>query len=163
MGAVWSAVKRAVLSAVHGSWSAIRRAGRGYWSAVVLAIPAAGLLAGGTAVSGTAAAAMVGAGAALAGAVGTRVVGLAEQAKAGRQRDLDETRRVAYMALLANRAQAPELVATIVNALAHHGLGADPGEAASHLINLVGMSINRPESERWLQEQIDEINRKLGQ
>jgi hypothetical protein len=143
-------------------WAAVRSALRGYWAALVLGVTAAGLLAAGASVSGAAAAAM--AGAALAGAAVTRTVDLAEQARASRQRDLDETRRVAYMALLANRAQAPELVATIVNALAHHGLGADPALAASHLTNLVNTTpINRPASERWLQEQIDEINRKLGQ
>ena len=162
MGADWSAVR--------GFWSA-------WWSAVLLGLPAAGLLAGSAAVGGTATTALIGAGSALAGAAATRVVDLAKerQAKAQqalvemaaareqRRRDLDETRRVAYMALLSSRIGNPEVAATIVNAFAHHGLGLDPAEVARHVGELLTMASPDPESERWLQGQIDEINRQLGQ
>jgi hypothetical protein len=66
------------------------------------------------------------------------------------------------MALQAN-SRAPELVATIVNALAYHGLAVDPEEAARHVQNLVSnMPIDRDRSQRWLQEQIDRITAELG-
>ncbi len=139
---------------------------RGYWSAALLGLAAVVLLALGA----PAKAALAGAGFAFIGAAFTRGIDLARerhteaaQADASRRRDLDETRRVAYMALLAPRSRAPELVATIVNALAHHGLAVDPDLAAKHVQNLVsGTPINRGESQRWLQEQIDHITDELG-
>jgi hypothetical protein len=67
------------------------------------------------------------------------------------------------MALAARDTGRYELVATIVNALAHHGLAVDPDIAASHIQNLVNdMPVNPGESKRWLQEQIDRINAELG-
>lgn len=138
---------------------------RGYWSALFLGLAAVVLLVLGA----PAKAALAGAGFALVGAAVTRGIDLARerraaeaQADAARRRDLDETRRVAYMALQA-RSAAPELVATIVNALAHHGLEVDPQEAAMHVQNLVSnMPVDRGESQRWLQGQIDRINAELG-
>jgi hypothetical protein len=138
---------------------------RGYWSAVLLGLAAVVLLALGA----PAKAALAGAGFAFIGAAVTRGIDLAKerraeaaQADADRRRDLDETRRVAYMALQANSG-APELVATIVNALAHHGLAVNPEEAARHVQNLVSnMPIDRDRSRRWLQEQIDRITAELG-
>jgi hypothetical protein len=138
---------------------------RGYWSAALLGLAAVVLLVLGA----PAKAALAGAGFALAGAAVTRAIDLAKerraeaaQADANRRRDLDETRRVAYMALQAN-SRAPELVATIVNALAYHGLAVDPEEAARHVQNLVSnMPIDRDRSQRWLQEQIDRITAELG-
>ena len=113
---------------------------------------------------------MVGAGSAFAGAAATRIIDLdrerraeAAQAAKSRQIDLDETRRVAYMALLTADSRDCELVATIVNALAHHGLAVDPDLAARHVQNLVSdMPVNRGESQSWLQEQIDHITAELG-
>ncbi len=108
---------------------------RGYWSAALLGLAAVVLLVLGA----PARAALAGAGFALVGAAVTRAIDLAKerraeaaQADANRRRDLDETRRVAYMALQAN-SRAPELVATIMNALAHHGLAVDPEESARHI------------------------------
>jgi len=49
------------------------------------------------------------------------------------------------------------VIATVYNALAHHGLAVEPDIAADHLI-----SLDAPESRRWLQEQIDRINTELG-
>jgi hypothetical protein len=138
---------------------------RGYWSAALLGLAGVVLLVLGA----PAKAALAGAGFALVGAAITRGIDLAKerraeaaQADASRRRDLDETRRVAYMALQAS-SRAPELVATIVNALAHHGLAVDPEEAARHVQNLVSnMPIDRDRSQRWLQEQIDRINAEIG-
>jgi hypothetical protein len=140
---------------------------RGYWSAALLGLAAVVLLVLGA----PAKAALAGAGFAFVGAAVTRGIDLAKerraeaaQADASRRRDLDETRRVAYMALHAgSRSRAPELVATIVNALAHHGLAVDPDIAAGHIQNLVNdMPVNRGASERWLQGQIDRITAELG-
>jgi cob(I)alamin adenosyltransferase len=49
------------------------------------------------------------------------------------------------------------VIATIFNALAHHGLAVGPDIAADHLTNL-----NSAESRRWLQEQMDRITAELG-
>jgi hypothetical protein len=138
---------------------------RDYWSALLLGLAAVVLLVLGA----PAKAALTGAGFALVGAAVTRAIDLAKerraaavQAEVDRRRDLDETRRVAYMALQ-GRSAAPELVATIVNALAHHGLAVDPEEAARHVQNLVStMPIDRGRSQRWLQEQINRITAELG-
>jgi hypothetical protein len=138
---------------------------RGYWSAAVLGLAAIAFLIFG-APSKTA---VAGAGFAVLGAALVRGVDIAKerrasaaQAAADRRRDLDETRRVAYIALHASHSRAPDLAATIVNALAHHGLGLDPAEAARHIQNLVSdMPIDRDRSQRWLQEQIDRINAEL--
>src|SRR5262249_61048840 len=79
---------------------------------------------------------MVGAGAALAGAAATRIIDLdrerragAAQANADRLRDLDETRRLAYMVLAARGTGRDELAATVVNALAHHQSAVGPDTA----------------------------------
>jgi hypothetical protein len=46
----------------------------------------------------------------------------AARVRAERMRDLDETRRLLYMALLVGKGcERPELVATLVNAILHHG------------------------------------------
>jgi uncharacterized membrane protein YhiD involved in acid resistance len=82
--------------------------GRGYWSALVLAAAAVGLLVAGA----PARAAVAGAGFALAGAAVIRAVDIAWQrrtetfqAQASRRRELDETRRLAYAVLHARRSR----------------------------------------------------------
>jgi hypothetical protein len=134
---------------------------RAYWTAALLGLAAVVLLVLGA----PAKAALAGAGFAFIGAAVTRGIDLAKerraaaaQADADRRRDLDETRRLAYMAL-ATRASGgrAELVATLVNALAHHGLAVDPSVAADHILNL-----GQGESQRWLQSQIDRITAELG-
>lgn len=139
---------------------------RGYWSAALLGLAALVLLVLGA----PAKAALAGAGFAFIGAAVTRGIDLAKErraeaalAAANRRRDLDETRRVAYMALVSGGTERYELVATIVNALAYHGLAVDPEVAAGHVQNLVsGMPVNPAESRRWLQEQIDQITAELS-
>jgi hypothetical protein len=103
-------------------------------------------------------AALAGAGFAFLGAAVTRIVDLAREswtepaeAEVSRQRDLDETRRVAYMALAARAAERYELTATIVNALAHHGSLVDPDIAMRHVIAIVNQgSEDTSQSEAWL-------------
>ena len=134
---------------------------RAYWTAALLGLAAVVLLVLGA----PAKAALAGAGFAFIGAAVTRGIDLAKerraaeaQADADRRRDLDETRRLAYMALVTQASGGrAELVATLVNALAHHGLAVDTSVAVEHIQNL-----GRGESERWLQSQIDRITAELG-
>jgi hypothetical protein len=125
---------------------------RGYLSSVLLGVAAVVLLVLGA----PAKAALAGAGFALIGAAVTRGIDLAKERRAeaaktaaDRRRDLDETRRLAY-AMLSTRTMArdPLIVATIVNALAHHGLGADPDVATEHIYD----EERHGEGERWLRE-----------
>ncbi len=87
------------------------------------------------------------------------------------RRDLDETRRLAYMALVARSPNHPELVATVGNALAHHGLRVPFEEAPVHLATVVdgGPHAERPtaesptaESGHWLRELVHRITNELG-
>jgi hypothetical protein len=135
---------------------------RAYWTAALLGLAAVVLLVLGA----PAKAALAGAGFAFIGAAITRGIDLAKerraaaaQAGADRQRDLDETRRLAYMALYTRSSGGrAELVATLVNALAHHGLAVDPSVAVEHIENLA----HGGEHERWLKSQIDRITAELG-
>lgn len=114
--------------------------------------------------------AVVGAGFALAGAAATRAIDVAHErrrdaaeADANRRRDLDETRRLLYMALVMGRArqhQGAELVATIVNALIHHQSAIADDEAMAHIAAVVRGDIGS-ESERWLEAQIERITHEL--
>jgi hypothetical protein len=56
---------------------------------------------------------------------------------ASRRSDLDETRRLASMALAAWGTERYELAATIVNALAHHQSAVDPDVAMRHVTAIV--------------------------
>lgn len=100
------------------------------WSVLLLAAAAVGFLIAGAPLTKQAAAA---AGFALAGAAVTRAVDVTQErrrdkaaAQERRRSDLDETRRVAYMALIAGESRHYELVAAVANALAHHGLQPSP-------------------------------------
>jgi hypothetical protein len=114
--------------------------------------------------------AVVGAGFALAGAAAARAIDVAHERKrdaaeadANRRRDLDETRRLLYVALVVGRArqhQGAELVATIVNALAHHQSAVAVDEAVTHVAAVMRGGIGS-ESEHWLEAQIERITREL--
>jgi hypothetical protein len=103
---------------------------------------------------------------AFAGAAVTRFIDIAGARKAAAGRadevrltDLDETRRLAYAALLARTSGDRALFdATLVNALAHHGLEVDPDEAAGYL-----QSLDQDASRRWLEDQIDRLTAERGQ
>jgi hypothetical protein len=114
--------------------------------------------------------AVIAAGFALAGAAATRAIDVAHErrrdvaeADANRHRDLDETRRLLYMALVLGRArqhQGAELVATITNALAHHQSAVAGDEAVAHVTAVVRGDVG-VESERWLEAQIERISQEL--
>lgn len=135
---------------------------RAYFSAAILAGAAVILLI----IGSPAKAALAGAGFALFGAAITRGVDLARERRAAsakddeeRRRDLDETRRLGYAALMYPSDQPPDpvVLATVVNALAHHSLGVDPDVAAEHLKNL-----KFAEGRGWLIEQLDLITDQLN-
>jgi hypothetical protein len=123
------------------------------WPVLLLAAAAVGFLIAGAPLTKQAAAA---AGFALAGAAVTRAVDVTQErrrdkaaAQERRRSDLDETRRVAYMALIAGESPHYELVATVANALAHHGMQVPFPEAAAHLARVAsGDTVG--ESARWL-------------
>lgn len=142
----------------------LSRIGRGYGSAVVLAGTAIVLLIAGAPTR----AALAGVGFALVGAALTRALDIAAQrraavaqAQASRLRDLDETRRLAYAVLNARRSRDGVIIATLVNALAHHGLAADPNVAAEHVASVLNAPGLAPDSEQWLRQQIDRITAEL--
>jgi len=136
-----------------------------YWSAVLLAVASVLLLVLGI----PSKAALAGAGFAFLGAAVTRTVDLAREsrveaaeAETSRRRDLDETRRVAYMALAVRETERYELTATIVNALAHHGSLVDPDIAMRHVIAIVNRdSEDTSQSEAWLRGHIDRVSAEL--
>lgn len=138
---------------------------RRYGFAALLAVTAAVLLVFGH----TSKAALAGAGFAFLGAAVTRAVDIAREhraeaakARTSRQQDLDETRRIAYMALASRETDRYEVAATVVNALAHHGLAIDPYEAMRNVLTLVaGGPGDVGESERWLRGLIARITSEL--
>ena len=149
------------LSALRYQWSALPLA-----AAAVLLLVLGGVLD----VNTSASTAMVGAGAALAGVAATRVIDLERerraevaQADAGRRRDLDETRRLAYMVLAARGiGRSPELAATVVNALAHHQSAIDSETAMRHIrVILEDGPGDVAASEVWLRQQTTRINAEL--
>ena len=141
---------------------------RNHWSAVPLGLAAVVLLALSAVLSAPTSTALVGAGSALAGVAATRFIDLERehraqvaQSEASHQRDLDETRRIAYMALACRETERYELVATIVNALAHHGSAADPVQAMRHLINITKGGPDVDNSLAWLRGEIGRLTTEL--
>jgi hypothetical protein len=140
------------------------------WSVVPLALAAIVLLVLGAVGRASANTAMVGAGSALAGAATARFVDLdrerrteARRSEESRKRDLDETRRLAYIALMSKGSRNYELAATIANSIEHHQRAAEWGVAMQHLKILAdGGPGDVGESEEWLFEQIHGITDELG-
>lgn len=79
-----------------------------------------------------------------------------EQAK-----DLDETRRLLYTVLLDGRTKRSELAATVINALAHHGVGIDPDEATDQVLAALNGD-PKSDGKAWVQQRIDEITARLA-
>ena len=74
------------------------------------------------------------------------------------RKDLDETRRLLYMALVCIRTKRYNLVGTLVNAMKHHQKHeADVDELIDHAVALVE---GRGDGD-WAREQIDAITAKL--
>ena len=80
----------------------------------------------------------------------------------GRARDLDETRRLLYIALFASKAkrEPASLIGTLVNALAHHSAKIDPNESGPKLVALI--VDGDVEAGDWVREQIATITGLLG-
>jgi hypothetical protein len=144
-----------------GSWL------RAYWTALLLLIVAIVLLVWRVPTKE----AVTGAGFALLGVALVQLVDRANerrreaaQAHEGRRRDLDETRRLLYMALIVGRTRqdrGAELIGTVVNALVHHQSAVNADQAAVHVAAVIHGGPGG-ESERWLQGQIDRITAELG-
>lgn len=145
------------------SVSAVRPLMQAYWSVAFVAVVAVALVGVGVAAKQPA---LTGAGIAFLGVTITKVVDIGLERHASRLRDLDETRRLAYTVLGVGTSGArAELVATVVNALAHHGSAVDAKIAAKHVATILDFNAadgDRDESRRWLQEQIDRITAQLG-
>jgi hypothetical protein len=110
---------------------------RPYWSVVVLAAFTVALIGAGF-VAGNE---FTGAGLAVLGATVTRAVDIKQErerlriaALEARRRDLDETRRLLYLAYMAWPDLPRDLASTLVNALAHHGLRVSRIESLDHLM-----------------------------
>lgn len=85
-------------------------------------------------------------------------------------RDLDETRRLLYMALTVRDTKKYNLAGTIINAIKHHQgveLDGEPsgGHASDALIAKVVAYVNGepPESDTWVRDQIKRIIDTLGE
>jgi hypothetical protein len=76
-----------------------------------------------------------------------------------RHKDLDETRRLLYMALLVTRIAQYELAGTLVHALVHHQQVAEPVEQVIEQV-LAGID-GEPHAQQWLQTQIDRVTDEL--
>jgi hypothetical protein len=137
-----------------------------HWSAGLLAIAAVVMLGFGRPTRD----ALAAAGFAFLGAAVTRLVDIAKEGtdlaraqEARRREDLDDTRRLVYMALVASKTSHPELVATIANALAHHGSGVDAQEAAERVASAIRRGGVAPSDQEWLSAQIQRITAELGE
>lgn len=72
--------------------------------------------------------------------------------------DLDETRRLLYLALLVPKTKKYNLAGSLVNALRHHQGVQDPDLEKKVSDFLEG----RSDDEEWIRERIDMISAQLG-
>ena len=82
------------------------------------------------------------------------------------RKDLDETRRLLYMALVFSRTDGYEVAATLINTLKHHQ-GVDPaedapeGHASAELVDRVVNYVNgQGGSDEWLIAQIVRVTKQ---
>jgi hypothetical protein len=89
---------------------------------------------------------------------------MAKTIGSGDKTDFDETRRLLYMAQLAQITKRYNLAGTLTNALVHHHAvdGLDAGEVASHVVNVIEGTDPDETSRAWLLEQIARITQELG-
>ena len=82
---------------------------------------------------------------------------------AEQENDLDETRRLLYMALLASSTKKYNLAGTLVNALRHHGqLAVNDAELEGDVLHLIEATANPAlGSEKWARRLIAEITALL--
>ena len=85
---------------------------------------------------------------------------------AEQENDLDETRRLLYMALAANWTDQYELTGTLVNALVHHQNAGEPAPssqfAGKAMDNVIAAISGTESGQVWVREQIARITRELG-
>lgn len=76
----------------------------------------------------------------------------------GKRTDLDETRRLLYMSLVAGRTKRYNLAGTLANAIRHHhGQPIDLDELLDHVVNAV-----EGNEDEWVRGQIERITDELG-
>lgn len=94
---------------------------------------------------------------------------MAKRISDARAIDLDETRRLLYMMLVASKTKRYNLAGTIINALKHHQRvdidpDASPLHASDALVDHVVAYVNGEGSDdEWLTGQIHQIVRDLGE
>ena len=80
-------------------------------------------------------------------------------------RDLDETRRMIWMVLLAPRTERYEVAATALNALAYHQASAtrnlSPDQIADRIVAYLEGE-DDGSAEKWLKKQVKRVTRELG-
>lgn len=74
-------------------------------------------------------------------------------------RDLDETRRLLYMALAMPHTEHHETVGTLINALAHHQGAVTPEDALDQLV--AAIEETDEDAIAWVHGQIDRITSEL--
>lgn len=79
-----------------------------------------------------------------------------------RRKDLDETRRLLYMALVVSKTKRYNLVGTLVNAIKHHqGADIDTDELVDRVIAVVEDHDDR--DDQWVRERIAQATVDLGE
>jgi hypothetical protein len=78
------------------------------------------------------------------------------------RRDLDETRRLCYMALMVKRTGRYELGGTLAHSLIHHiGVDLDPGEVMDRIVRIVNGDGTAADTQ-WLGDTAGELTVSLG-
>ena len=82
----------------------------------------------------------------------------------GDKTDLDETRRLLYMATLAPSTKRYNLAGSLINALAHHhAVDLSIDEITHHVVRAIeATEAGYGESQNWLRQQIERITAELG-
>lgn len=82
------------------------------------------------------------------------------EAKSAQVKDLDEIRRLLYMALVVNRTKRYNLAGTLINAMLHHE--GDVERDRDDMIERVVAAINGEADSAWVFSEIDRITAKLN-
>ncbi len=89
---------------------------------------------------------------------GITIEGLPDGLDDSARKDLDETRRLLYMALVVQRTKKYNLAGTLANAIKHHqGIDIDTNELLDHVVDAVEGG-----DTSWVRGQIDRICEQLG-
>lgn len=70
--------------------------------------------------------------------------------------DLDETRRLLYMALVVGRTEKHDLAGTLINALVHHNLKLDRDDTIEHVVAAI-----EGDDTEWLLATVDQLTERL--